>query len=132
MGRNDYIDKGSDISCKKAGELIPGYLRGDLRPREMRSLLKHLRNCTRCQEELETNFMIQSTIQYLNSDVDGSMDMKQLFRDDLRAQEEAMIRSHRTHRTIIAIAIATAILLLLTILDITGLFQITVVLGELF
>ena len=132
MGRSDYIDRSNDISCQRAGELIPGYLNRDLRPRDMRCLLKHLRTCTRCREELETNFMIQTTIQYMNTDINGSMDLKQLFRDDLRQQEEALIRSHRTRGTLICIAIVTLILLTLTVMDITGLFHITVFFDRIF
>lgn len=131
MSRSDYIDRSSDIDCRRAKELIPGYLEGTLRPKDMRALLKHLRTCTRCREELETNFMIRSTIQYLNSDVNGSMDLKQLFRDDLREKEEAMVKNYHIRRTIACIAVVTGILLLLTILDVTGLFRITVFLREL-
>jgi len=54
------------MNCNKAQSLILDHLYGDLKPRTERALLRHLQQCPKCAEELETHKATASTFARLS------------------------------------------------------------------
>ena len=70
------------LSHKDVTAMIPRYLSDDLSDRELIAFLKHINSCRECYEELETMFMVDRTIHYLDDGQDGSFDLTpELIRD---------------------------------------------------
>ena len=69
---------GKLITCREIVGMIPDFLDGKLSGRQQEHFLEHIRNCRNCYEELETNYMVNRTINYLDQDsrAGGSFDLK--------------------------------------------------------
>lgn len=111
------------ISCREANRLIREYVDGSIRDRDLTRLISHVRDCPSCYNELETNFMVTRTIQYLDNEEEGSFELKPLLEKDMNArQEEVRTRGWMTglHSVIVFV---TIILIALLLLDLTGIFR---------
>lgn len=76
--------------------MIPGYLKGELKPKEFEEFARHIRSCKDCYEEFETLYIIDLTTRILEEDQDHnfSEDIKtHLFRE--LADKEKKIRRNR-------------------------------------
>ena len=123
--------RGERPDCRDTAAMIPAFLSDELNDRDLRKFLDHVRRCRHCYEELETNYMVDRTVKYLNEDLpaDTSFDLTPLLEKELREKSEeigheSMIRVVRS-----IILFLTIILIVLFLLDLTGLFRITVFLG---
>ncbi len=115
-------------ACADAAALIPGFLDGTLNDRDLEAFLVHIRTCKKCYEELETNFMVDRAIKYLNEDMptDTSFDLTPLLEKELQSRGRALRSKKRIERWRTVILVATLILIVLFLLDLTGLFHVTV------
>ncbi len=115
------------ISCREAQPMIRDYIGGSLRDRDLRHLIAHVRGCSACYNELETDFMVDRTVRYLNSEEDRSYNLKPLLEKDLQEQEVDVRRRGWMSGLHSWIIFGTFVLILLLLLDLTGVFR----LGEL-
>ena len=117
--------------CREITALIPAFLSDSLNERDLHRFLVHVRSCQQCYKELETNFMVEKTIRYLNEDVPAntSFDLTPLLEKELEEKTVSLRVDRRVRRLRSAIFLCTLILLILFLLDMTGMFQITVFFG---
>lgn len=60
--------KNSKLSpCKRADRLIPDYLDGKLGFDDTRFLIRHLKKCTECRDEMEIRFLINEGLKRVES-----------------------------------------------------------------
>ncbi len=128
MEAQSYTQSLKKPDCREAGSLIPRFLSGEIGEREMERFLSHIRSCRKCYEELETAFMVDRTVTYLNEDLplDTSFDLTPLLERELREKALTLRKTRRIRTLRKFILIATLILIALLILDLTGLFHVTV------
>lgn len=123
--------RGERPDCRDTAAMIPAFLSDTLSDRDLRKFLDHIRSCRHCYDELETNYMVDRTVKYLNEDLpaDTSFDLTPLLEKDIREKSDRLGREYviRIIRSIILLL--TIILIVLFLLDLTGLFRITVFLG---
>jgi anti-sigma factor RsiW len=67
------------MDCKAAVRMITPYIQGELSDSETEEFLEHIRHCSKCRNELETNYIIMEGLRLLDSgsddfDVKGTMD----------------------------------------------------------
>ena len=120
--------KKDTLSCKEAQAMIPGFLADSLSEKETLRFLQHVDSCRKCHEELETNFMVDRTVAYLNENIpfDTSFDLTPLLEKEL-GEKTLFLRRKKRIRTIrMVILVFTLILIVLMLLDLTGLFHVTV------
>ena len=67
-------------TCKEAEDLIRPYLAHELRYKEKKILLTHAAVCERCYDELETNAILESALDYLQNDKDKKLDLEDAFK----------------------------------------------------
>ena len=107
--------------------MIPGFLEDSLSDREYLRFLQHVNTCKKCYESLETNFMVERTVAFLNEDLpfDASFDLTPLLAKKL--DEKAHFLNQKIKISIIrtVVLIFTLLLIVLLILDLTGLFHVT-------
>lgn len=122
------------LTCREIISMIPDYLNNNLSDRQLEKFLEHIRHCSSCYEELETNFMVDRTVRYLDKpgSADTSFDLKPLLRRDLEKKEKQLKEKKISRSFQAVIILVTVILAVLLILDVTGVFKITVVFSELF
>ncbi len=117
----------NELSCKEAQAMIPGFLADSLHDRDSLRFLRHVQNCRSCYEELETNFMVERTVAFLNEDLpfDTSFDLTPF----LAKRIEEKVRFLKTKKRIgiirTVILIFTLLLIVLMLLDLTGMFHVT-------
>ena len=118
--------------CREITALIPAFLSDSLNERDLHRFLVHVRSCQQCYKELETNFMVEKTIRYLNEDVPAntSFDLTPLLEKELEEKTVSLRVDRRVRRLRSVIFLCTLILLVLFLLDMTGMFQITVFFGK--
>jgi hypothetical protein len=118
-------NKEAGLSHKEVIDMIPRYLSDDLSDHELIAFLKHINSCRECYEELETMFMVDRTIHYLDDGEDGSFDLTpELIRD----------MEHKLHRVqvnemLVRFRVSTALfsffMFTLAVLDFFGIFPIS-------
>ena len=82
------------LECRDAQRMVPDYLAKKLDDKECAAFLSHVKSCPRCMEELETSFMIDYFLRYLDEDTDRSFDIRRLLKENIR-KSELRIRRHR-------------------------------------
>ena len=114
---------------KRVTAMIPRYLSDDLSDRELLAFLTHVRNCHTCYEELETAFMVDRTVHYLDNDLDddleGSYDLPALMEEDIKKKISDARKRGVIRRFLSVLILAAAAAVLLALLDFFGIVQIT-------
>lgn len=86
----------SKLDCTHAQKLIQPYLNDELGTRAQAEFIAHIRDCETCRHELETSFIVEYALKYLDDDKMASFDIERLL-------EEYILRSeHRMQRRQIA------------------------------
>ena len=121
----------NELLCKEITALIPGFLAETLTDREQERFLMHVHSCRDCYAELETEFMVDRAVSYLNQDLpfDTSFDMRPLLKAKLQESGRELRRNRRISFLRSWILFFTLLLILLLLLDITGLFHVTAFFG---
>ena len=77
------------LTCREILSMIPDYLNNNLSDRQLEKFLEHIQHCSSCYEELETNFMVDRTVRYLDKPGSGdtSFNLKPMLRQDLERKQ---------------------------------------------
>ena len=113
------------MTCKEAQSMVREYIAGELPPKELERFIEHVRGCGNCYEELETFFMIDRAVRYLDEETEHSFNLKTLLEKDLKEREHALARKRRSKWAIICLAVLVIVLMCLLLLDAFGIFQIS-------
>ena len=104
----------SNLTCREAQLLIQPYIDKELDDRSCADLLRHIRTCPDCYEELETNFIIFYALKYLDNDKNSSSNMRRIFQNHIRRNEQQLRRRSITRIFYYLLLFVTELLLLLT------------------
>ena len=106
------------LTCKQAQKMIRAYLDDELNGRDSAAFISHIRNCETCRYELETSFIMDYAVQYLDEDKVDGFDIKGLL--DKRSQEgEKRMATRRVLGILLwaaVIVMALAIIIILVML----------------
>lgn len=108
------------MTCKEAQGLIRPYIADELPARELEHFIEHIRECGKCHDELETFFMIDRTVKYLDDGKEHSFNLKHLLEEDLREKEKALARRRRKRLLFACLAAAAVIAAALAALELAG------------
>ena len=127
MAPEEGLKQKDTSRCKEIQAMIPDFLAGTLRDRETERFLEHTGSCRDCYHQLETEFMVDRTVAYLNEDLpyDTAFDLQPLLTKELEEKSTFLKVKRRIGRVRTVILIFTLILIALFMLDLTGLFHIT-------
>ncbi len=125
------IYNGGKPECRETVAMIPAFLSDSLNERELQRFLQHVRACPQCYKELETNYMVERTVTYLNENLpaDTPFDLTPLLEKELEEKTRKLHLDRRMRLLRLIILLFTLALILLFLLDLTGLFRITVFFG---
>nr|WP_242828849.1 zf-HC2 domain-containing protein [[Eubacterium] cellulosolvens] len=119
------MNKSRNLTCREAEALIGAYLNNTISDRDKAAFLKHIDNCDKCYEELETDFMVNTTVRYLNEDsLDRPYNLQPLLKTHLKKSREELVGQRRLRIFRIAVSAVTGLLFLFLILDLTGAYRI--------
>ncbi|MDY2837782.1 MAG: zf-HC2 domain-containing protein [Bilifractor sp.] len=118
MDSSEFIGKSKKITCREAEAMIPDYLADKLSDRDLAVFLNHINNCNKCHDELETNFMVDLTVRYLNEEnPQGSFNLKPMLQKNINEKTVYLVRKHRMRKLRAFIFIITLMLVILLLLD---------------
>ncbi len=74
------------MTCREAKDQVKSYIDGTMSDSECTRFLDHVMSCPDCYDELETYFIIDYSLQYLDDDrnVTRSYDMRKSLVDDIK------------------------------------------------
>ncbi len=103
------------MDCVQAKSMVNPYIEGTLSDKECLEFLKHVKECRECHEELETYFIVDYALQYLDEeDSDRSYDMQKVLKDDIRWNETRIWRSRLARAVTMGSVIVSEIILIMT------------------
>ncbi len=101
-----------ELDCRKAQQMINGYIADTLDERELQAFLDHVRECPSCYEELEIYYTIHLALDYLDDDGGAANPTLKLVRE-LDAKHRELYKSkvlQIIRNVLTAAALAAAIL----------------------
>ncbi len=103
------------MNCEQAKSMVNAYIDGNLSDQECIDFLNHVKECRKCYDELETYFIVDYALQYLDDeDSDQSYDMQKVLKDDIRLNEKRVWRTRLFRAVTIAGIVVSEIILFLT------------------
>lgn len=101
--------------CIKLQKQIPSFIDGELNDKDTAHFISHVKSCSKCFEELETNYIIQYALEYMDTDKDLSYNMNEMVRSLIRKREQELhTRTILEHSMRICILVAEAIIAVTT------------------
>lgn len=105
------------LTHAEARKMVQPFLEGKLNDNDKRAFFAHIRHCKSCYDELETYFIVDRALRYLDDNVDETYDIQQLLKDQI-AKEEYELRLRRILKVIAVLAmIAFALIVTLTLIE---------------
>ena len=133
MDSSEFISKSRKITCREAEAMIPDYLEDRLSDKDLAVFLNHINNCNKCHDELETNFMVDLTVRYLNEDdPQGSFNLKPMLQKNINEKTARLVHKHRMRKLRALIFFITLMLIILWLLDLSHVLGITDAAAEFF
>jgi hypothetical protein len=106
-------------ACRDIKQKVSGFIDGTLSDRQTAAFIDHIRKCPDCYDELETYFIIDYTLKYLDDAKDRSFNVRQILRDLIRRREHE-IRRNAIFRILLPSLWALLILSILILILKTG------------
>lgn len=104
------------LTCREVQKMITPYLDDELGNRDNTAFITHINSCPACRRELETGFIVDYAVQYLDEDKIDDFDVHGLFEKKIREGKRRMARKQvltaLTWLGIIALGIVIAGILL--------------------
>lgn len=95
------------MKCEQAQERVNAYIDRTMPDRELEDFIAHVKSCPDCFDELETYYIVNMTMKYLEDGKEESYDIAKQLRDDLNGQRQ---RIRRKRRLIVVLLLAAAVL----------------------
>lgn len=76
------------LTCKEAAGMVIPYIEGLLCDRELRSFVKHVKECRDCREELETYYIVYKGLMQLEKNEELPMNIVEALNGDLHGTEQ--------------------------------------------
>ncbi|MDO4803286.1 MAG: zf-HC2 domain-containing protein [Lachnospiraceae bacterium] len=103
------------MDCTQAKAMVDAYIEGTLTDQECSEFLNHVKGCKECHDELETYFIVDYALQYLDeANSNRSYDMQKLLKDDIEENERRILITRMARMVTAAGIIASEVMLLLT------------------
>ena len=112
------------MDCKHAQSLIAPYIQDKLGPRELEEFILHVESCPECYDELETYFMLNRALQFLDEENGASYNLKSLLVKDLRAKKHRLARRRRRQKLWLAFCGLSILAHTLACMDASGVLKI--------
>lgn len=80
------------MSCQEAQKMITPFINDELSDDETSRFLDHVRKCPDCYDELETYFIVDYSLRFLDNDNDASYDLKRLLKEKVGRKERELSR----------------------------------------
>ena len=111
------------MECKHAQSLIPQYLTDRLSPGELEAFIRHVEECPECYDQLETYFLLNRALKFLDEENGTSYNLKSLLVKDLKAKKHRLARRKRRQKIWVAFCALSILALLAACLDAAGVLK---------
>lgn len=118
------MSREASLSHAEVFSLIPQYLDGSLPDDRLVPFLEHVCSCPDCYEELETMFLVDRTVRYLDEDNDSELNLSPMLEADMQRRLNAHHARHRSRRIILALLLFAVLCFVLVVLDAFGVLEV--------
>lgn len=101
--------------CREWQKMIPEFLDGTLKNRELEGFVNHVRTCKDCYEELEIMFMLSIGLQELKEDRSISYNFSLLLENKIRDVESYCEQIRKVHRIYVFVMLVLHLFLIVGI-----------------
>lgn len=98
------------MKCEKVQGCIDAYIGHSLTRKELFAFIQHVKECPECYHELETYFIVDHTIRYLDDEGDGTYNIKKLLDEDLNRRLAKLKRRNILLQSLLVIVIIAGII----------------------
>lgn len=71
------------LLCKEAQKMVVPYIEGELCDKDLRSFVRHVRQCPECREELETYYIVYKGLMQLDDKEELPTNILEALKEDL-------------------------------------------------
>ena len=106
------------MNCSEAGRKINDFINDTLPLDETEALIKHIRQCPECREEMEIYYTVHYALDVLDNDKHaGNFDMGSQLEEKLSKKEFIIRSKHRWNKVFnVSLVLVSAILILMIVL----------------
>ncbi len=97
-------------TCRDYQNMVQPFIQHQLNDSDLKEFLEHIHTCKKCADELETYFIVDYSLHYLDNDTAHSDNIQSLLEERIRAEEHDL-RLRRIFRIIIPVFLGLLILL---------------------
>ena len=90
------------MKCEQAQEYVDGYINKTLSERTQEEFIKHVKACPECSQELETYFIVDVAVRYLEEGKEASYDIMNLLQEDMNTR----LKKYRHKKLIVKLLVA--------------------------
>ncbi len=112
------------MECKHVQSLIPQYLADELESRELEAFIRHVETCPECYDELETYFMLNRALKFLDDENGSSYNLKSLLEKDIRTRKHQLAGKRRRQTLWLIFCALGLLVVLLAGIDAAGLLNV--------
>ncbi len=91
-------------SCRDYQKMVQPFLNHQLPDRQLKGFLDHIEGCSKCKDELETYFIVDYSLRYLEHEEDRTYDLQSLLEERIR-EEAYDLRVRRIFRILVPIGL---------------------------
>ncbi len=106
-------------TCRDFQKQVQPFINHQLDDQELKDFLEHIKTCKKCADELETYYIVDYSLKYLDNDTTHSYNIQQMLQERLK-EEEHDLKLRRVMRILIPIGLfflmaATVIMIILDV-----------------
>ena len=99
------------MKCEQAQEYVDGYIKKTLPENTQEEFIRHIKNCPECFQELETYFIVDVAVRYLDEGKEASYDIMNLLQEDM----DYRLKKHRNKKRMIRLLAALVTIFMISV-----------------
>ncbi len=80
------------MKCEQALRMVMPYIENHLQPKELEEFIAHVKTCPSCYDELETYFIVDEAIRYLDDEKSEAYNITEMLKKDMHRKEQWLKR----------------------------------------
>lgn len=104
------------MNCEKAQEYVSAYINHSMPKREQEAFIEHVTTCSDCFGELETYFIVDIAIKYLDEEKEESYNITKLLEEDLKRRLARIKTKRYIIRGLVLVAVIVGVLAALSLI----------------
>ncbi len=97
-------------TCRDYQNQVQQFINHELKDADLKEFLEHMKTCKKCADELETYFIVDYSLRYLDQGTAHSYDIQKMLEERLK-EEEHDLKLRRLFRIVVPISILILVMI---------------------